>query len=419
MSLRSLEVEPRRVLVVDDNEAIHRDFEKILTDDDRSDLDKLRAEVFEDSSVPARNERAYNMDFALQGEEGCEKVRIALAEGRPYSLAFVDMRMPPGWDGMETIKKLWELDEDLQVVVCTAYSDYSWQRLNHQAKRSDRLLILKKPFDVVEVKQLAAALVRKWELAREAQLKMDELETMVADRTEALAAANAHKNSFLAAMSHEFKTPLNGILGYVDLLQGEHFGTLNEKQNEFVARIDHCGKHLLSLVVQLLAVVRHDVEATELELSSFSVADLVSSAVRIVEAQSLKKVRDLTSHLDPQIDLLVADLSKCRQILTILLSNAIKFTPEDGAIKIQVEKGVKDTLKFIVTDTGSGIPLTEQRRIFAEFHQTPGARDAHIGGVGIGLSLATRLVHLHKGDIGVESEPGVGSAFWFSLPQDQ
>lgn len=419
MTPESREVEPRRVLVIDDNEAIHRDFEKILSDDDRGVLDKLRAEVFETSSAPARNTRAYNLDFACQGEEGCEKVRIALSEERPYSLAFVDVRMPPGWDGMETIKQLWELDGDIQVVVCTAYSDYSWESMNSQAKSSDQLLILKKPFDVVEVKQLSAALVRKWELAREARLKMDELEIMVADRTEALVAANEHKNRFLSAMSHELRTPLNGILGYVDLLQGRHFGTLNEKQNEFAARIDQCGKHLLSLVVQLLDVVRHDVEAIGLELSRFSVAELVSSAVRIVEAQSLKKVRNLTSHLDPQIDLLEADLSKCRQILTILLSNAIKFTPEDGAIKIQVEKGVKDTLKFIVTDTGSGIPLTEQRRIFAEFHQTPEARDAHVGGVGIGLSLAARLVHLHKGDIGVESEPGVGSAFWFSLPQDQ
>jgi signal transduction histidine kinase/DNA-binding NtrC family response regulator len=171
---------PHRILVIDDNTAIHEDFCKILTRSVEADthLSQVESALFgapADRPVAA----AFQIDCATQGKEGLEMARRAQAEGRPYALAFVDGRMPPGWDGIETIGHLWRACPQLQAVLCTAYADYSWQEIRRVLGESDSLLILKKPFDNVEVLQLAHALTRKWELAREVQAKLENLGEMV------------------------------------------------------------------------------------------------------------------------------------------------------------------------------------------------------------------------------------------------
>lgn len=188
------QVKPRvtRILTIDDNDAIHGDFRKILAS--RAAPSKLagaKAALFgPPAAAPAAGPAAaqFEVDSALQGQEGLTRLQAAVAEGRPYSVAFVDMRMPPGWDGLQTIQRLWEADPDLQVVICSAFSDYSWDEISTKLGLTDRLLILKKPFDPVEVIQLATALGEKWALRREAKLKMDELERMVKERTVELSA---------------------------------------------------------------------------------------------------------------------------------------------------------------------------------------------------------------------------------------
>src|SRR6266850_2188285 len=146
----------RRILVIDDNRGIHNSFREILRGaaSDKSTLDEAEARLFGETPS-GRRTLGFTMESAYQGEEGIELVRAALDKGQPYAMAFVDMRMPPGMDGLETIVKLWELDSDLQVVICTAHSDYGWHDLQARLGSSDRLLILKKPFDVIEVRQLA------------------------------------------------------------------------------------------------------------------------------------------------------------------------------------------------------------------------------------------------------------------------
>ncbi|BBO91609.1 putative bifunctional diguanylate cyclase/phosphodiesterase [Desulfosarcina ovata] len=165
-----------RLLVIDDNPSIHEDFRKILEKPlkSKSDLGELESALFgTEINTPAITQ--FEIDYASQGKEGVELVERALSEDRPYALAFVDGRMPPGWDGIETISHLWEKCPDLQVVLCTAYADYSWQEIQRELGESDSLLILKKPFDNVEVLQLAHALTRKWELNREIQGRLNQL----------------------------------------------------------------------------------------------------------------------------------------------------------------------------------------------------------------------------------------------------
>lgn len=180
----------RRLLVIDDNESIHEDFRKILrgASPARQELAQAAAALFGDPTDTAPAALEFEIDSALNGRDGLERVRQAKAEKRPYFMAFVDIRMPPGWDGIETVEHLWKVDKSLQVVFCTAYTDHSWEDMTSRLGCTDRFLILKKPFDNIEVRQLCAALMQKWHLERESRRRFDQLEAAVAARTREIAA---------------------------------------------------------------------------------------------------------------------------------------------------------------------------------------------------------------------------------------
>ncbi|HEY0549231.1 MAG TPA: response regulator [Verrucomicrobiae bacterium] len=165
-----------RILVIDDNTSIHADFKKILCPENarKASLNKMRAALFDDTE-PAVEALGFELESAFQGQEGLEMVKKSLAENRPYAMAFVDVRMPPGWDGIETISRIWEVNPELQIVVCTAYSDYSWEEMRAKVGQPDSLLILKKPFDNIEVQQLAHALTKKWSLNFQTRAQLTEL----------------------------------------------------------------------------------------------------------------------------------------------------------------------------------------------------------------------------------------------------
>jgi two-component system NtrC family sensor kinase len=175
-----------RILIIDDNHAIHDDFRKILCEDDgaSSEFKQTAAALFgETSSQNSDATATFQLHSAYQGKDGLALVEQAVRQGDPFAMAFVDVRMPPGWDGVETTARIWEVDPDLQIVICTAYSDYSWSEMLEKLGKSDRLLILKKPFDNVEVLQLANSLTRKWELLQESKGRVAGLEEMVVART--------------------------------------------------------------------------------------------------------------------------------------------------------------------------------------------------------------------------------------------
>src|SRR4029077_12826440 len=176
----------------------HDDFRKILSPATATAaaLDATEASLF-GSPTNAVPQIQFKVDSAYQGQEGFGRVKEALAAGRPYALAFVDVRMPPGWDGVETTQKLWEIDPNLQIVLCTAYSDYSWSEMFAKLGEHDGLVILKKPFDTVEALQLAHALTEKWRLHQESRQKMEELENRVAGRTQELANSLSMLNATL------------------------------------------------------------------------------------------------------------------------------------------------------------------------------------------------------------------------------
>ena len=182
----------RRVIVIDDNAAIHDDFKKILGAPAAGDaeLKSMEDALFGAAPQPAEKRLHYRIATASQGQEGVRMVEEAFRAGDPIQVAFVDIRMPPGWDGIETIERLWKVDPDLQTVICSAYSDYSWEAIHARLGDSDRLLILKKPFDTAEIEQLAAALSEKYRLTQLARCRLDELDRLVTARTLELQRAN-------------------------------------------------------------------------------------------------------------------------------------------------------------------------------------------------------------------------------------
>ena len=184
-------IDSRRILIVDDNRAIHEDFRKILSSPEADErLQDLEDDLFGETPSARHTPTDFRLDSAYQGSEALMLVQRAVSEGQHYSVAFIDMRMPPGWDGLETIERLWAIDPEIQMVICSAYSDHDWADIVRRLGRTDNLLVLKKPFDVIEVLQCAQALMSKWSNQRALRQQLNSLEKVVSERTEGLEVAN-------------------------------------------------------------------------------------------------------------------------------------------------------------------------------------------------------------------------------------
>lgn len=228
--------------------------------------------------------------------------------------------------------------------------------------------------------------------------------------------ANHAKSRFLSSMSHELRTPLNAILGFTDVLTMKARGPLNEKQLHFVQRINQGGKHLLALITDLLDMAKIDAGAMEVVWETFTPSECIDSVVGMMTTQFQKKDLEVNVYVDPDSPALYGDILKAKQIMLNLLSNAVKYTPEHGRIDVQAIQESEDRVRISVSDTGIGIEPEQTLEVFSEFHQIDHVRDEALGGIGLGLALTRRLVELHGGAIGVESQPGKGSTFWFTFP---
>jgi signal transduction histidine kinase len=235
------------------------------------------------------------------------------------------------------------------------------------------------------------------------------------EKSEQLQIANRHKSEFLANMSHELRTPLNAIIGFSEVLQEHMFGDMNEKQEEYINDIHGSGKHLLSLINDILDLSKVEAGRMELELETFDLPGAIDNALTLIKERAGRHGIELSSTVDPAVGEIKADERKFKQILLNLLSNAVKFTPEGGTISVEAVP-VGTMVEVSVSDTGIGIAPEDCDAVFEEFRQVGSDYTKKAEGTGLGLALTRKFVELHGGKIWVTSVVGKGSTFTFSLP---
>jgi signal transduction histidine kinase len=273
-------------------------------------------------------------------------------------------------------------------------------------------------------------------LAADLQIAHERLESIVDNRTAELSALKTQqqelietnrrlaevsrtKSDFLANMSHELRTPLNSVIGFSEVLQDQLFGPINEKQKEYVNNILTSGKHLLSLINDILALAKVESGKMELELSGFSLLESLSASLMILQEKATKGGIELNLDLAPENDVSIeADPRKFKQIMFNLVSNAVKFSTAGGTVSVAAVRA-GDFMEITVTDSGIGIKKEDIPKLFKEFNQIGSVYTKGVEGTGLGLALTKHMVELHGGRVWVKSEIGTRSRFSFTVPLTQ
>jgi signal transduction histidine kinase len=274
-----------------------------------------------------------------------------------------------------------------------------WVGRDFAAAFSEKQIVLLKTFA-----NQAAIAIQNARLFKEIQEKSAQLEV-----------ANKHKSDFLANMSHELRTPLNAIIGFSEALMERMFGEVNDKQADYLKDIHESGRHLLSLINDILDLSKIEAGRMDLELSSFHLPTALSNAMTLIRERAQRHGIELGLEVDQRLGEFQADERKFKQIMLNLLSNAVKFTPDGGRVDVCATKDT-DKIEIAVKDTGIGIAPEDQALVFEEFKQVGRDQMRKAEGTGLGLALTRRFVELHGGAIRLESTPGKGSTFTVSLP---
>ncbi len=442
------------ILVIDDNKSIYEDFCKILLPPTESDeLSSLESELFsselsQSATLQKPVSKQYVIDYASQGEEGYYQILAAQSAGQPYMIAFCDMRMPPGWDGLKTLEHIIKKDSDIQLIICTAFSDHSFEEINARLGNNSNVLALKKPFDPLEVRQLANSLTEKWLSHEIANIQMSRLEEMVRVRTSAVQeseekikkinhgleaevkkrtqdlfaaklkaeAANEAKGHFLSTISHELRTPLHGILSFSSFGISKSDSASDEKKLSYFEKINQCGTNLLTLVNSLLDLAKLEAGKMVFDFEESKLDAMVEEVMDEFRSLCIDKSVSLSCNiLGPVVDV-VLDPIKIKQVIRNLISNAMKFSPANSRITIDIIY-TTECIHVKVTDQGQGIAEDELSIIFEKFSQSKNIKEA-TGGTGLGLAICREIMTGHRGQIWAENADG-GACFIFTLQTNE
>lgn len=409
-----------RILIVDDEPLIRLTIEQALT-------------------AAASQSHLFEVVGVDNGPAALKAVRLARQDGTPFSVAYVDLQLGSAWDGLETLQHLWEVDGDLQAVLCTADPVTARHGLERLETRHDQLLFLEKPFGSLDVTQFARALTGRWDLQRQMREYASELERRVEERTaeirlsqERLLAANAAlivardqanaanraKSAFLANMSHEIRTPMTAVLGFIDIVADAD--TSPADRESCIETIRSNAGHLLTLINDILDLSR--VEAGELPIQprSFRPRDLVQEIVEFLRPRAEAKGLTIGTRCEARVPTeAVTDDARLRQVLTNLIGNALKFTERGGVevvLRLQEMPSAPPQLQFQVIDSGIGIAPERLDEIFFPFAQADDSVTRRYGGTGLGLTISRQLARRLGGDVTVVSQPGTGSTFEVTIP---
>lgn len=423
-------VKSNKILIVDDNESIHEDFKKILSAEinQDSELTDLEHELFDEDYLTKNNQDNllnFNLDHAYQGEQAYQMVCDASQNDVPYSLIFMDVRMPPGWNGIKTISKIWSKFPDIEMIICTAYADYSHEKIVEALGKSDHLMFIKKPFDNVTVTQMALALCKKWSLNRETKNyvnNLEETQEYLIKAKEIAEKNSAAQSEFLSNMSHELRTPIHGILGFSSLgrnkAESRDNTNTSQKLKLYFDRIFNSGTRLLSLINNIIDLAKFNADNVTFNIKTNNFSEVVGKSIEgfklLIDA---KKINLKTEPVDIKVNS-EFDAFKIGQVIVNFLSNALRFTPENGNINVsyKIKKEVdKKWLYFSIYNDGLNVPNAEMKEIFDPFIQSSATNDGS-GGTGLGLSISQSIIKKHDGEIWVENVDSHGVQFNFKIP---
>lgn len=423
-----------RILVADDEQPVLESYRAVLRRAEEAEpgtgdeWESLERELFgtatkaPDSVLPP-----IELVLCRQGGEAIEAVRQAAKDGKPFAVAFLDVRMPPGVDGVQVAQTIREIDPNLHIVIVTGFSDVQPLDIVRRVPPREKLFYVAKPFQAMELQQLASALAHKWQVEQnlvrahlELQQKFAELHVM---HQEALTAktqaemADRSKSEFLANMSHELRTPFNAIIGFAEVMWREQFGPIgNDKYRDYLNDIRNSAKHVLNLINDILDVSKIDASKLELDEETVDIAAMVKTALDIVKGRAREGGIVLRTEIEDTLPAFRGDERRLTQILLNLLSNAVKFTPEGATVDVRVTTHGDGGILITVEDTGIGIPPAELAHVMEPFRQVEGYLSGRYPGTGLGLTIANALTQLHDGELRIESELGRGTTVEVHLP---
>ncbi len=399
-----------RVLVADDESSIRELYRSVLTGEHGSAISGEINELEEIVGLeqPQKSEEEslpFEVEIVDQGEQAVKCCREGLESGRPFAVAFLDIRMPPGIDGVETARRLRELDEKIYIVFVTAYSDHSIDEINRSTDYSS--ILLRKPFHKEDIQQLAQTLCRKWDKERRLESMLIQVEQ------DAREESRETRNDFFSSMNQELRSPLSTIIAHSEKLLGEE---LDSDKREILHAIAAAGRSQLAMVNDIFDLTKIEHGNFSINVKPYNLDQLIDNIVFIFAEQTRNAGLqfEVNREVKPEFKL-IGDMQRINQILINLLGNAIKFTAE-GTITLSVWSSTEQ-LYFSVRDTGTGISKGKQASIFNMFvHSDDQGKEEKYNNCGLRLYISMTLARLMEGALEVESAPGQGSTFTLSLP---
>ena len=405
----------RRILMVDDEPKILEELEKVLAPSQRgnAELSELENRLFNHSESSQKTTTVYDVCCCHQGDEAVREVQKAVEKNEPFAVAFIDIRMPPGPDGVATAEEIRKLDPNIQIVMMTGYSDFDISEIAHRIPPEDKLLYMQKPIHSQEIRQFALALTAKWQSDYLLHLQNQQL----TESNEYLKEHDRLKSEFVMTVSHELRTPLTIFKNILSNAMAGVMGKVPPKLLKNLEMADEAISRLTCIINDFLDVSKLEVGKMKIHQEVLCVQETVNKLMEMVKFVTDAKKIQLDLRMPDNELYINADYEKITRVINNLIENATKFVPEKtGHISIEVEdRG--ERVGINVRDNGPGINGDDKEKVFDRFIQV----EKHVGpgkhGTGLGLAICRELIQLHSGRIWVEDNPTGGAVFRIMLPK--